>query len=425
MTPSRPRDTLNAMAIVPIANGLFPPEPALGLLRRLGEAAANAGASLWLVGGPVRDAFLSWPIRDLDLASETPADDLGPLLAEELGGSCGARSAFGTVKIRADGKTVDLATTRAERYAKPGALPSVTWAGLEADLARRDFSVNAMAASLRPDRFAELLDTRNGEADLAAGVIRALHPKSFVDDPTRCFRAARYAARLGFDVEPATRRWMRSGLPHLQDVSPARIRREIERILAERYAPRALAAAIKLGALPAIEPTSDAPAVRKVLERASQLGAGRLAALAALAYALPDGRAEAFSERISATKPQREVIKWAVRLREAEPRLRRTLRPSETDAIVGRAPDDAIEGACAAASSPVARRNLIEYLFESDNDDLLDGDELMALGVPPGPEVGEMAEALRRAVLDDVVRTPAGAKRFVENRLVAKRHGLL
>ena len=413
------------MTVVPIANGLFPPEPALGLLHRLGEAAANAGASLWLVGGPVRDAFLSWPIRDLDLASETPAADLGPLLAAELGGTCGSPTAFGTVKIRLGGKTIDLATTRAERYAKPGALPAVTWAGVEADMARRDFSINAMAASLRPDRFAELLDAHGGEADLQAGVIRALHSKSFVDDPTRCFRAARYAARLGFDVEPATRRWMRSGLPHLQDVSGARIRREIERILAERRAPRVLAAAIKLGALPAVEPASAAPAVRKALVRAERLGAGRLAALAAFAYALPDDRADAFRERVSATKPQREVIQWAVRLREAEPLLRRALRPSETDAIVGRAPDDAIEGACAAAASPVARRNLVEYLFESDHDDLLDGDELMALGVPPGPAVGEFAEALRRAVLDGVVRTPAGAKRFVESMLVAKCRGLL
>ena len=411
------------MTVVPIANGLYPPEPALGLLRRAGEAAANAGASLWLVGGPVRDAFLGRPIRDLDLASETPADELGPLLAAELGGSCGGSSAFGTVKIRAGGKAIDLATTRAERYAKPGALPSVTWAGLEADLARRDFSINAMAASLRPDRFAELLDTRGGEADVRGGVIRALHAQSFVDDPTRCFRAARYAARLGFKVEPATRRWLRNGLPHLQDVSGARIRREIERILAERNSPKALAAAISLGALPAVEPASGAPAVRQTLDRAWRLGLGRLAALAAFAYALPDDRAEAFCERISATKPQREVVQWAVRLREAEPRLHRALRPSETDAVVGRAPDDAIEGACAAATSPAARRNLINYFFESEHDVLLDGDDLMALGAPPGPAVGEIAEALRLAVLDGGVESVAEAEDFVARTLAARRLG--
>ena len=401
------------MAVVPIASGLYPPEPALGLLRRLGEAAAGAGAGLWLVGGPVRDAFLRRPIHDLDLASETPADELGPTLAAALGGSCGARSAFGTVKIRAGGKTMDLATTRAETYAHPGALPSVTRADLPADLARRDFTINAMAASLHPGAFGELLDVHDGEADLRAGAIRALHPESFVDDPTRCFRAARYAARLGFAVEPATRRWLRKGLPYLQDVSGARARREIERLLAERRAPDALAAAVKIGALPALEPGSAAPAIRDALARSTRLGLGRLAALAAFAYALPDGRAEAFAERISATKPQREVIEWAVRLRGEEPRLRRPLRPSETDAVVGRAPDDAIEGACAAAVSPAARRNLVRYFFESNHDALLDGDDLMALGVPPGPAVGAAAEALRLAALDGEAETQADAEKYV------------
>ena len=401
------------MAVVPIASGLYPPEPALGLLRRLGEAAAGAGAGLWLVGGPVRDAFLKRPIHDLDLASETPADELGPTLAAALGGSCGARSAFGTVKIRAGGKTMDLATTRAETYAHPGALPSVTRADLPADLARRDFTINAMAASLRPDAFGELLDVHDGEADLRAGAIRALHQESFVDDPTRCFRAVRYAARLGFTVEPATRRWLRKGLPYLRDVSGARARREIERLLAERRAPDALAAAVKIGALPALEPGSAAPAVRDALARSTRLGLGRLAALAAFAYALPDGRAEAFAERISATKPQREVIEWAVRLRGEEPRLRRPLRPSETDAVVGRAPDDAIEGACAAAVSPAARRNLVRYFFESNHDALLDGDDLMALGVPPGPAVGAAAEALRLAALDGEAETQADAEKYV------------
>lgn len=401
------------MTVVPIANGLYPPEPALGLLHRLGEAAADAGARLWLVGGPVRDAFLGRPIQDLDLASETPAEDLGPTLAAALGGSCGSPSAFGTVKIRAGGKTMDLATTRAETYAQPGALPAVTRAGLEADLARRDFSVNAMAASLHPDAFAELLDVHNGEVDLRAGAIRALHPRSFVDDPTRCFRAARYAARLGFAVEPATRRWLRRGLPHLQNVSGARARREIERLIAERRAPDALAAAVKIGALPALEPASSAPSVRAALARATRLGLGRLAALAAFAYALPEGRAEAFAERVSATKPQREAIEWAVRLRGEEPRLRGALRPSETDAVVGQAPDDAVEGACAAAVNPVARRNLIQYFFEANHETLLDGDDLMALGVPPGPAVGAAAEALRLAALDGEAETQADAEEYI------------
>ena len=404
------------MTAVPLDAALTP--DALALLRRLGDAAANEGVELWLVGGPVRDALLGRPVLDLDLTSEAPAAELGPRLAERLGGTCGSRSQFGTVKLRLRGRTLDLATTRSEVYPYPAALPVIVAGGAKMadDLARRDFGINSMAASLHPRRFGELLDTQGGVADLDAGIVRVLHPASFRDDPTRTFRAARYVSRLGFRMDPSTRRYLRRGLQHVGAVSAARVRREIERQLDEQDAARTLLVAMRLGVLPAVEGGLAAPEVRAALRRADARGLHGLALLGALTYPLLAERADAFRERIGAGKRQAQVMRAAVRLHESEQALAEATLPSEASAIVSNAPREAVEAASAAAGSTAARRNLSRYLTASRRRTPLDGHDLLALGVPPGPAVGDMLAVLRNAVLDGVVRGRAQAERFVRER---------
>ena len=405
------------MALAPLDAALAP--DALDLLRRLGDAAADEGVELWLVGGPVRDALLGRPVLDLDLTSEAPASELGPRLAKRLGGTCGSWSQFGTVKLRLSGRTLDLATARSEIYPYPAALPVIVAGGADmaADLARRDFSINAMAASLHPRRFGELLDTEGGVADLEAGVVRVLHRASFRDDPTRTFRAARYVSRLGFRLEPATRRQLRRALPHVDALSAARVRREIERLLAEQHAARAMLTAVWLGVLPAVEAGLAAPEVRAVVRRADARSLRGLALLGALTWPLPAERADAFRERIGAGRREALVIRAVVRLREAEQALGAARRPSEVSAIGGVAPREAVEAASAAAASASARRNLARYMDASRRRPPLNGHDLLALGVPPGPAVGAMLAALRKAVLDGLVRGRAQAERFVRDRL--------
>ena len=206
------------MTFVPLEPALAAPDVAL--VQRIGEAAADAGVELWLVGGPVRDALLGRPVHDLDVTSEMPAAELGAILAARLDGAIRARSQFGTVKLRLGKRTIDLATTRTERYAKPGALPSVSPGDIRIDLARRDFAINAMALSLHPQRFGELLDTQGGTADIESRTLRALHERSFQDDATRLLRAVRYMARLAFQPEPETQRWLTRDLPYLDTISP-------------------------------------------------------------------------------------------------------------------------------------------------------------------------------------------------------------
>lgn len=407
------------MALVPLDAALAPDD--LALLRRLGDAAANESVELWLVGGPVRDALLGRPVLDLDLTSEAPAAELGPRLAERLGGTCGARSAFDTVKLRLGRRTLDLATARAEVYPYPASLPViVARADMADDLARRDFGINAMAVSLHPRRFGELLDTQGGVADLDAGVVRVLHRASFRDDPTRIFRAARYVSRLGFRMDGATRRQLRRNLLHVDAVSAARVRREIERLLTEQDAARAVLTAMRLGVLPAVEPGLAAPEVRAALRRADACGLRGFALLGALTYPLPVERADAFRERIGAGKRQAQVMRAVVRLRASEQALGQAQRPSAAAAIVGAAPREAVAAAARAAASAAARRNLARYLRISRRHSPLGGHDLLALGVPPGPAVGGMLASLRNAVLDGAVRGRTQAERFVRERLAAQ-----
>ncbi len=407
------------MTIVPLETALE--ERDLELARRLGEAAAAAGAELWLVGGSVRDAMLGRRVVDLDATSEQAASELGPVLASAAGGSVGARSQFGTLKLRTEGRTIDLATARSERYASPGALPEVSPGDMQADLARRDFSINAMAASLHPERFGLLLDTQVGARDLTAGVVRALHERSFQDDATRMLRAARYSARLGFDIEPATLEWLERDLAYLQTISGARLRREIERLLAEPEPGRALITAMQLGVLRAVDVGLDGPGARDAVLQAMGRGLSGLALLGALVYALPRERIAALCKRIAATKQQTRIIEAVAHLRESESQLTVARLGSEVDAIVDGAPRQAVQAVAAATTSQMTRHNLDRSLAASRQRPPLDGEELMALGVEPGPAVGAMTQALRHVLMDRVITSRAEAVLFVLKRLQEKK----
>jgi tRNA nucleotidyltransferase (CCA-adding enzyme) len=192
-----------------------------------------ADLQAYLVGGAVRDALLKHEPDgpDIDVAVE---GDIGPLL-DRLGVEHSSHERFGTAKVLLAGHAIDLARTRREIYEAPGALPEVAPAPIRTDLARRDFTINAMAIPLRGA--ASLIDPYDGLADLESRVLRAIHPESFVDDPTRALRGARYAARLELTPEPETRALLAA--TDLGSVSADRISADLLRIGAEPEAVRA------------------------------------------------------------------------------------------------------------------------------------------------------------------------------------------
>ena len=166
----------------------------------------------YLVGGAVRDLLRGAEAVDLDLAVEVDARSVGRTLADRLGGVVREHERFGTATVRAPDLSFDLATTRTEIYDQPGALPRVAAAPLSEDLRRRDFTVNAMAVALAGDDLGHLYDPHGGLADLEAGWVRILHPRSFLDDPTRLLRAIRYETRLGFRMDSDTERAARAAV---------------------------------------------------------------------------------------------------------------------------------------------------------------------------------------------------------------------
>jgi len=212
------------------------PEYVYQLLRRIGEIGDETGRSVFVVGGFVRDLLMKRPNLDVDIMLQGDGIEFAYALAEREEGKVKRHRQFGTaVVILADGLKVDVATAREETYARPGALPSVEPGSIEADLQRRDFSINAMAIQLNKALLGELVDLYSGRSDLRDGFVRVLHQNSFADDPTRIFRAIRFEQRYGFSIDLHTEWLLRDALEegYLTKISRQRLRNEILLILKE------------------------------------------------------------------------------------------------------------------------------------------------------------------------------------------------
>jgi tRNA nucleotidyltransferase (CCA-adding enzyme) len=319
----------------------------------------------YLVGGVVRDLLLGREVADLDVAIEGSAEALTDL----PGFSLEREGLFLTGRLEEGNAKIDIAQTRAERYPAPGALPEVRPASITEDLARRDFTVNAMAFPLSGDR--QLLDPHGGLDDLRAGVLRVLHDGSFIDDPTRALRAARYAARFGFDLEPETVRLLRRA--DLSTVSEDRIDNELRRIATEDDP----AAALRLIAGWDVMPSLDPQAPERVAEVTRLASAPpwsewvdrELAVMLAIVRPLPQIR------ELAAATPE---------------------RPSEAARLAA-----AWDPAQLLVARAIGAEWLDRYAAEWRHVGLeITGADLLAEGVPEGPGVGRGLEAALSGKLD-------------------------
>jgi len=222
-----------------------PQKRALDLVR---DTAAEKQCRPFLVGGPVRDLLLGRHAVDIDITVEHDSSTLARALAKRLNGRVRSFPQFLTYKVTADAMPeIDVATARKEKYPRPGALPTVQPGKLKDDLLRRDFAINAMALDVVSG---ELHDPAAGGRDLDAKLVRVLHDRSFIDDPTRIFRAVRLATRLGFTLESHTARLMRDAIGEgaLSTIAKERIWRELFLAMDEADAPSVLAAIVASGA---------------------------------------------------------------------------------------------------------------------------------------------------------------------------------
>ncbi|WP_020675736.1 CBS domain-containing protein [Geopsychrobacter electrodiphilus] len=230
----------------------------LSLLRRIGELAESSNVKAYLVGGFVRDLLLRQPNDDVDIVVEGEGISFAEQVARMLDGRVKAHPKFGTaVVVSPEGLKIDIATARIEYYAAPAALPEVEYASIRHDLYRRDFSINTLAMILNRSNFGQILDFFNGQRDLKDQAIRVLHNLSFVEDPTRAFRAVRFEQRLGFKIGGQTERLLKNAVANkvVARVSGRRILNELRHILGETHPLPALKRLDSLGLLPFVSPS--------------------------------------------------------------------------------------------------------------------------------------------------------------------------
>ena len=398
-------------------------------LRRL-TTAGGVPTPAYLVGGPVRDLLLGAPVNDLDITVAGDAIALAQLWSNAGGCRLTVHRRFGTATVvDSRGGTVDLVSARRETYPRPGALPVVCPGSIADDLARRDFTINAMAIPVADlpaaaaGRPAELVDPHNGRSDLDAGVIRILHPQSFRDDPTRILRAVRYAGRFSFRLADDTLARLQAALADdaMSTISGDRIRHEVARIFDEPAPLPILRRAGDWGILAAIHPALGA----SHLPDAADTGAGAraddamrpspLTLLAMLVWPLSPDAGAGLAARLNAPTPWRRVIGDTARLVALLPELSAPgASPSAVCARLDCVSPHALDAARrllprSAPAAAVIGRYCAEWQSVSP---LLRGTDLLRLGVPAGPAVGEALRAIRRARLDGAAQTRQDEKRL-------------
>jgi len=423
------------------------PDPTAALLTRIARVAARENQPLYLVGGPIRDLLLGRPLVDVDLMLEGDAKVLADaVVAEEH--ADGLRVVeyprFGTVRVEAAEAAIDLARLRAESYAQPGALPDVRPGTLEQDVARRDFAINALVCRLdasRPDKANEIIDLCDGLDDLAARRLRVLHPRSFHDDPSRAWRAARFATRLGFSLDRRSRNALRDALRDgaFGAVSGERFRRELILTFeeAERGAHpgRILRLLSDWHVLAALEPGlgvgRDRMAPLRRLGRAVASPewptprwrpwiAGLAIWLAPLPAALRRRTLERFSIR---GEQSTRIVRFGRDVERTLRALSRARGRGAVDAALGELPEENVQ-ALYALAIPAVRRRILRWGAEDRRRRApVGGSDLTDIGLA-GAEIGRALARIRAGFLDGEIANREEALALAEElaRRAARRN---
>jgi tRNA nucleotidyltransferase (CCA-adding enzyme) len=383
---------------------------------------------VFVVGGIVRDLIIGREPGDIDLTVVGDANAFAAELAVRTGAPVPTESQFLTFKIDTNDSvpgisSIDIVTARSETYAEPAALPDVSPSTVEDDLSRRDFTVNSMAISLSAQNWGNLVDPSNGFGDIMRKRIKVLHDSSFVDDPTRMFRAVRYATRLDFSIDSRSEKLISESLQNIDQLSGTRIRNEFETILAEDTRVESLQMCEKLGILAAISPGlrvgTRALQVLEELAKNRTLSSDIQELLALTTFGLNEDEAKQTVKRLSETSDWGESILGNAELAKTVTVLDQTdLRPSEVVEILSGIPLASIR-AYIEAGPPLPRRGrLIDYVetlrFVEPE---ISGDDLLDIGIPQGPTIGELLEVVRRSRLDGQVNSRQEELELVKSRL--------
>src|SRR2546428_10129787 len=403
-------------------------------LQEIGRLADDIGMPAYLVGGLVRDLLLGHKNLDVDLVVEGDGMTFARRLADRYGAGLKIFDRFATaLVVFPDGFKLDVATARRESYAHPTALPTVEPSSIKDDLYRRDFTINALAIRLNASHFGELVDFYGGQRDLERKVIRVLHERSFVDDPTRVFRAIRFEQRFGFHIEKHTLTLLKeaSASDLVRRLSGPRLRNEIMRLLSEQAPARAirrmaefdlrrfldagLALTAHLAGLLSDLGKSLAwwtkRFPRRPLDRA-------LVCFIGLMDELSPSATDAVVKRLALPGEQTNKISLAKKY--LAPALRflvrhRSPRPSEAYRVLADLPDEGLVLFVAKASSTDIVRLVSAYVTTQQHArPSLNGADLKALCLKPGPIYKQILDRLLEARLNGEVKTKADERELAK-----------
>jgi tRNA nucleotidyltransferase (CCA-adding enzyme) len=394
--------------------------PLQELLRTSARTADAHGMGVYAVGGFVRDVLLGVSNEDVDLTVEGDGVAFARHLAAAVDGTWKGPSAFGTaVVVARDGHKIDVATARRETYKQPAALPTVVPGSIRDDLFRRDFSINTLAFALNGPEAFSLIDWYGGSADLADGVIRVLHNRSFRDDPTRMFRAIRLEQRFGFVLHRHTLRLLQRAVEKrwIELLSGARLWRELRLMLDGESPVACLKRLDELQILPHIDAALVlTPAQLALLTRVTEartelaethpevIGRAWPLYLATLLYGTEAGIIRRVGTRLAlAPRAIQELLAGIAAVEAACQRLHleADLRPSAVVAALRTLPLELLPLLLALSPRGDVRQLIQSYLMTWRHvRPGLTGDDLKRLGVPQGPQIGRLLTRVLAAKLD-------------------------
>lgn len=362
------------------------------ILREIGIFASRRGLPLWCVGGCARDWFLGIKNKDLDIVCGKNPAPLVEFCLKKWGGKSKKFDEFGTFRVfLANGLRLDFVRARSEAYPEPASLPEVFPGSLAQDLKRRDFTVNAVAVGMLPDSFGQVIDLFGGISDVKKGLIRVLHERSFIDDPTRLYRAARFAGRLGWKPNGKTKKLIseavRKGCPAL--LSRERLKNELWRILEEKDPSRVFSLMKGWGLLKFLH-----PGLKWSAGASSDIGPA--ARLGVLASGIKDGLQ--LLESLNLERPVFQQLKHAVEMVNGRCCSRAKLTELERSVILHAAP------------------GLPKYAFSPL---FVDGNDLKKAGVPPGKEYSRILDFAAKAQWKGLFSSRKSAFKWVKKQFPA------
>ncbi|MCB9450161.1 MAG: CBS domain-containing protein [Anaerolineaceae bacterium] len=404
------------------------------------DYAQETSASVFMVGGAVRDLLLRRRNLDLDFVIEGNAIQLAENLRDLFGGTVSSFQPFGTAKWKLDEQVaakmgvgpddlpehIDFATARNEFYEHPTALPTTYHSSIKLDLQRRDFTINTLAVQLSPrPAMGRILDFYGGLHDLQGRLIRVLHSLSFVDDPTRILRAVRFEHRLGFTVEPRTAELIETALPMLGRITGERVRNELHLLFKEDAPENALLTLHEIGALKAIHPAfvldETLPARFEKIRRAqspwSLAASPKELYWHAIACTIPLEKLPGLCNRLVLGQSlSQSVIDAAQLVQQADYLADPLLRPSQIDQYLASLTETAIFTGWLFIPDETVRENIRRYMLEwRTTQPETSGHTLREMGLKPGPCYARILSRLRAGRLDGEITTSEQERLLVES----------